>query len=288
MERIKNESEKSQKNELKKFHFEEIAEIEPAMTSLVSKLKENIESGKYDTLVSDDIGGRIPTLVLRKIIKEISPKKDFGTFFIAGGRYFPDQADKAKYSKFLDHLKHIARDSKSALLITQYVFRGGTIRGLRRELLDVGLKNVDVAVVGSLPAKEEIYNYVDKALDTEHLFVGSREHHHINEGHEKLSGVRKTQKEYSPFPHRMVDVIAKEGRELSEEEWREIFGIRQGMGLDATNPRFKDPKRVAEYERRERIPLSSEEIKQIQQNINNAREDVSLLAGKVIKKVWNK
>ncbi len=273
-------------SEGKKFNFEEIAEIEPAMVSLVSKLKENIESGKYDTLISDDIGGRIPTLVLRKIIKEISTKKNLDTFFVAGGGYLQELSDEKKYAAFSKFLKNMALDAESVLLITQFTFRGNAIRRLKRELLSAGASEVDVAILRSLDREETLYNFSSKP--GEHIFIGTREWQKITEGHEKLSGVRKLKKVYSPFPLKMVTVAITEGREISEEEWKEIFGIAPGMPPWEITKKAKDPELNAEYERREKIPLSPEEIKQIQQNINDARDDVNLLAEKVIHQVWPK
>jgi len=48
------------------YHFKTIEELEPAIANLVAQLKEKIEIGEYDTLISDEVGGRIPTLVFKK------------------------------------------------------------------------------------------------------------------------------------------------------------------------------------------------------------------------------
>ena len=78
----------------KQFHFAEIAGIEPAVISLAKQLKEEIDRGSYDTLISDDVGGRIPTLILRKILKARNPDNKLSTFFVASGqKYIPEKSE---------------------------------------------------------------------------------------------------------------------------------------------------------------------------------------------------
>ena len=112
------QSKQERRESAKEFHFQEIMEIEPAMISLVSQLKKKIEKGEYDTLISDDVGGRIPTLILRKIIKELNPDQKLETYFIASGKtYFPALADKEKYRHVIDFKKQ-ARVEKA---VTEYI-----------------------------------------------------------------------------------------------------------------------------------------------------------------------
>jgi len=73
MEKLKIKS--PEKREESEYYHPEIAEIEPAMSALVEKIKSNIENGDYDTIISDDVGGRIPSLILRKIFKDKYPKR---------------------------------------------------------------------------------------------------------------------------------------------------------------------------------------------------------------------
>ncbi len=63
MDKLRNIPESEFETMNPEYHFEEIAEIEQAVASLISQLKEKIKNGEYDTLISDDTGGRIPTLI---------------------------------------------------------------------------------------------------------------------------------------------------------------------------------------------------------------------------------
>ena len=276
MEHLENKTKIENQESTPKFHFIEIAEIEPAMVSLVNQLKEKIESGEYDTLISDDVGGRIPTLVLRKIIKELNPDQKIETYFIASGEvYLPTPADKEKYGELQKHLKKVTAKTKKALVVTQYIFTGKTLIRLASALKEAGVENFDIAVVAASRSFEKFEqkqkSVLRGVLGDNNLYVGDEEGHRLSEGHDKLGGVRKTEK-YSPTPKRVVDAIPKDGRRLSMKEWGELFAIDE------------------EFEkRRNYAPLTPEEFKEeIQRNINFAREDATLLADRVVTQVWAK
>lgn len=285
MESFENKPKIENKETAPEFHFREIAEIEPAMVSLVKQLKEKIESGEYNTLISDDVGGRIPTLILRKIIKENNPDQKLGTFFIASGKtYFPTSADTEKYEQLQGHLKKVTDKTKKALIVTQFIFTGKTLIRLADALKEAGVDDFDIATVDAMPHFED-ERLLRNRLGNNNLYVGSEEWHHLHEEHEKLGGIRKT-KDYSPYPSRMDDVIAREDRELSLEEWREIFGIEKGDSSKVIMEKSRDPERGAEFEKRTHVPLTTEEKEEIQRNINFAREDATLLADRVVAQVW--
>lgn len=272
----------------RQYHFEEIMEIEPAIRSLVEQLKDKVNGGEYDTLISDDIGGRIPTLILRKIIKEVASDKELQTFFIASGKtYYPNPIDDPKdYKILLSYLEQkVAPETKKALVITQYIHTGRTLIHFLETLRKAGITDVDMAAVDAMPHFER-EALLRRLLVKNNLYIGSREWHHLHEEHEKLSGVKKSKGEYSPFPKLMVDVIAKEGRELSLEEWKEIFGIEKYDPSRIIIQKSQDPEKDKEFERRTHAPLTSKEAEEIRKNINLAREDIDLLANKVIDQVW--
>lgn len=284
MRNFENEPSTESMESYPEYHFKEIAEIEPAVRSLVSQLKEKIDGNEYDTLISDDVGGRIPTLVLRKIIQERNPDQKLGTFFIASGNYLPRRADKEKYEKLQAHLKKFTSKTKKALVVTQFIFTGETMMGLSDALQDAGVDDFDIAAVDAKHNFEEEIP-LRSNLGANNLYIGSEEYHHLHEGHDKLGGVGKT-KEYSPFPKRMADVIPKDGRDISTEEWREIFRIGERDDFKTTEQKTKDPELIKEFNRRMHAPLKPEEAEEIQRNINLAREDVALLAKRVADKTW--
>ena len=285
MENFENKPKIENQESASEFHFREIAEIEPAMVSLVNQLKEKIESGEFDTLISDDVGGRIPTLVLRKIIKENNPDQKLETFFVASGKaYLPTPADKEKYGQLQEYLKKVADKTKKALIVTQFIFTGKTLIRLADALKEAGVDNFDIATVDAMPHFEK-ERLLRSRLGDNQLYVGSEAWHYLHEEHEKLGGIRKA-KDYSLFPRRIDNVIAKEGRELSLEEWREVFGIEKGDSSKVIMQKSQDPEKDAEFERKTHAPLTPEEKEEVQKNINFAREDATLLANKVVTQVW--
>ena len=268
------------------FHFEEIAGIESSVLSLVQQLKETIDAQEYDTLISDDIGGRIVTLVLRKIIKTLHPDQPLKTYFIASGqKYLPTPApkDKENYDKLQEHLETIADKTTKALIVTEFIFSGNVLIYLTDAIKDSGINNFDFAVLDSAlyPKEKE-----EKFRRNKHkLYIGGTEWHLQN--HPNFTGIGKLN-QYLPFPKKLSKVIAEDGRDISVEEQQEIFEIDPFEPTIVKQNKLKNPERIAELEKRKRIPLTSEEIAEIQQNINFAREDVELLASRIIAQVWGK
>ena len=130
------------------YNFSEIAEMEPAMISLIKKLKDKIESGEYDTLISDDVGGRIPTLILREIMLgkgRYDNENKLNTFFLAGGR--GDWQPDTKESEEFISRRIIPSMKKKALLITEYIDSGDSVAKFIKLFEKAGLKNFDVAAV---------------------------------------------------------------------------------------------------------------------------------------------
>jgi len=94
-------------------------------------LKEKIEAGEYNTLISDEASGRILTLILRAIIKRVSPDLKLNTLFVSGG--FESINDYHK--KLEDFFKKIASKIKRALLVTEFIFHGKTMGNFFNELI---------------------------------------------------------------------------------------------------------------------------------------------------------
>ena len=89
-----------------KFNFPEIGAIKEDMISLCRKMKEAFDQARYNVLVSDEVGGRIPALILRKIIKKLHPDKELRTLFVASGQKsglpdYENDRDIEKYKKEL-------------------------------------------------------------------------------------------------------------------------------------------------------------------------------------------
>src|SRR3989344_5501076 len=132
-----------------KFNFPEIGAIKEDMISLCRKMREVIDQGRYTILVSDEVGGRIPTLILRKVIKKLHPDKELRTLFVASGQKsnlpnYETDRETGDYKKLMEYLS--VNPDDYVLLVTQFIYSGHTIQKLSAALRDAGygLKGLDI------------------------------------------------------------------------------------------------------------------------------------------------
>jgi len=294
------------------YHFKELAEIEPSIEKIVEQLKDKIESGEYDALISDDIGGRIPTLIFREIIKEKGPNKKVNAYFISAGHSLPGRSyflspydletdyfkrdgkkDKEKASKggdiLIAYIKRMSSNIKKALLVSEKLHSGKTLIGLSSYLEAGGVKNFDIACIDLLHGLRE--DYMRRSIPNHQIYHGNHyvpEEGSIYERRKELGGVVKPKGKYKPTPRRIIDVIKLDGRDqfISYQEWKEIFGIEKGDSIQTLKEKQNDPRRNQEYEERASKELSQEEIRKINSDIKKAREDVKIMVRRIIQKVW--
>ncbi len=232
---------RGRKEEIKKYNFEEFERLEKSTISLVEQLKEKIDRGEYDMLISDDSSGRLHTLILRKVINERNRKMhpelpqnetEVKTRFIAGGTDIDDRY--SKISEFFQKLRPEVK--KKALLVTEYMNTGRSIRYLA-ELIEHSGIDFDIAT--------------DRAEDTP-------------EGYKRK------------FPNTLgskVVYVGMVGREfpLYKKPW--LTGVEKKLFSSEAHPRA--------YRDNLDAPIQGS-----QEDVNKAREDVGILADKVLREVW--
>jgi hypothetical protein len=213
---------------------EEIMDIERSSIELVRQLKDKIDSGEYDTLISDDVGGRIPTLILEKVFKKRG--QDIQTFFISGGRRRRDNVMEIEDDYALGDFISKRKDSiKKALLVTEYMHSGGTIRDIALLFEKQGLTNFDVASL-TINGISRVAGNFREGMSFEHQIFGSDgDCPSFHSESEDLTGVdrldRRTGKHYSPNPHinqeaKRSDIIEirRDIKILSEKIAKEVWG----------------------------------------------------------------
>lgn len=253
-----------EKIENQEYHFEQMAEVEPSMILLVKQLKPVIESREYSAFLSDDAGGRIPTLVLKYVCDEIREKlkekyKDdmdkiptkIKTYFLAGGKTTPRKESKAQYKEMTDYMKTMDFGNKKVLVITQLTDTGETLEKIGLALKDT--KDEDGEnIKGNQFDFASLFSYLDdeaveklKQISGSELFSGgfpkSKKAELMIYDHERFSGIKG-----SKNPESLI----------SEREYSPI------------------PKRA--------FPYNAEN----QNQINKSREDLKLMAKKVVEEVW--
>ena len=251
-------------SEKKEYNFGAIAKLEKPIIELAEKLREKIENGEYDTLISDDVGGRIPTLILRKIMlskaKDDQFKKRLKTFFIAGGK--GRHEDEKELGDFI---KGVSEISNKVLLVTEYIETGKAIKEIMRLFENYGLKSFDVASV-------TVYS----EFIADPTAVGFSEF---------LSSFKKNSREF--FYGEIVDEtppIYGWGASLGgvKKKTKERFEKREIHGAHPI--RLEDLARQQYHKASEEV--SNEIVKGIRGDIKRARADVEVLSQKVIEQVW--
>jgi len=263
----------------RKYNFKEIAELEKPIENLVGQLKEAIDSGKYDTLIGDDASGRIPTLILRKVILErfrklhpdATPEQEreaVKTFFIAGG-YAKNNEELRKF--FSEKLKNNV--TKKVLFITEAIVSGSTVNRVIRLLEGEGISS-DVAAVESpyVPNKEsadiiaEIFKGLGLSQDAINKAV--------------LNDAVENRPDYLRDTKAEIFSGDTSGRVPSIKEKYSLGGVEKDSRSSSTIahavPSFPSSNEG----------FSPASIEKTRKRVTDAREDVNLMASKILKEVW--
>ncbi len=167
----------------------EILQLYKMMSNLVEKLKPAIENHEYDFLIGEDASGRIPALILKKILDTVYKKQGIipaKMLFLAGARHFIDQEDIIE--NFANHIdKHAPEKVSKTLIITEYIDTGSsvavTIQALQKNNIayDIATCSVD---------QWSFENHLRPEIKN-HLYYGDFAGAPKITGESNLSGVKK-------------------------------------------------------------------------------------------------
>ena len=124
------------------------------------ELKEEIPH--YDTIISDDVSGRLVSLFLREVINkekiEIN-EQPVQTYFIAGvSSCYEDDFNKAKVKKIEEFISLKFPSIKKALLVTEFIANGNTlnpiVKNLEKQDISFDIASVSISL-----------EFLDKFLD---------------------------------------------------------------------------------------------------------------------------
>ena len=132
-----------------------VMQLEAPIKILIEKLQENIRSGEYKYVIGDDASGRIPALIIQRLLKKIYTSKKFDgpeVYFIAGsGSSRPEEAQQQKKDKIEEYvgsyLKKIPDKSGKVLIVTEAIAGGTSLRPLTSVLRKFDTE-FDIASVG--------------------------------------------------------------------------------------------------------------------------------------------
>jgi len=166
------------------FKLEEFEQSREEFESLVKQLAPAIKNHEYNIIVGDDASGRIPTLVLGGLMKEIYKKDKVippQILFFGGRHLIYEENLVSDFFQKLEKQTEIKISSSRALVATEYMYTGTTIVSFVKTFKKLGL-SCDVAAL-SAEGPERYYKdksgylnkiYIGNALGGASPFYGSR------------------------------------------------------------------------------------------------------------------
>lgn len=275
-----------------KYNFPEIESFKEGLFDMCEKMKGDIETNKWDVLLSDETGGRVPTLVIWNLIKHFHPSDPPKPYFLSSGlTYKPNTTDEVLDEH--EFLKKITNPDDRCLIVTQFIRTGKTMRSMISSLEMTGVKreNIDVASVVSDYPNEELYGKLGQHEGE--IYSGERRGAHsadVEAFYPRFTGVIQDHTHYSPTPIKLTEDVkntGQRGKLIGHDEWKRIFDIQYDDMYEKLGRKVSNVDRMAEYTKRNNTPLSVEEEKELQGNVNKAREDVATLTREILKKIWS-
>lgn len=129
----------------------------PTLDLVLDELKEAFADDKYSILIGDNIGGRIPTLILRGVINHINvmhKRPSIPTRFI-DGRHGPNESERNMIVNELQALKS-RFPNKRALIVTEFLLSGNNARNIGKVIYDTGV-SYDIVTIGRRARVEALY-----------------------------------------------------------------------------------------------------------------------------------
>lgn len=122
-----------------------ISFLEMPARNILAHYKEEILTKKYDSVIGDDAGGRLHSLLLGQCIKDLyGDEKRLPIIFVKGGRLLKKSNEHIKdVREYIELIK--GKVGKKTLLISEEIIDGSSIQILKDILIGCGIE-VDVAV----------------------------------------------------------------------------------------------------------------------------------------------
>lgn len=127
-----------------------------ACERVLIRMKSDIDSRRWDSVLGDDVSGRIPALILWNVLRNAYAEQESAApqaFFYAGGENIEQRRENLK-----EYVKRIkSKLGKRTLIVTEFVISGKSIKTLAEILREEGV-DFDVAT---------LYGYSDVEPETE-------------------------------------------------------------------------------------------------------------------------
>lgn len=181
----------------------EIAQLEDGINNILSRIKHRIDAGEYKLVVGCDASGRIPTLIMEEVIKELYRQKGLGslkTRFYAGAYSYVDKERNEKVSKILDSIAGVLKENPGrVLVVTEAILTGRSLVPILQVLKHLHAP-FDVATTSSesnISDSAKQRNYLSplfEYMDPDSIITGEADYGGITHN-SKISGVVKDYKD---------------------------------------------------------------------------------------------
>ncbi|MES3031862.1 MAG: hypothetical protein V4699_01310 [Patescibacteria group bacterium] len=228
----------------------EIIELEEPIKNIIEQIRVRIENGEYGLIISDDVSGRIPALILGGFIKRISELKKVcnpNLLFIPGNldssQYIPMRQTLIEYLE-----KHGIKKGERILIITEVLHSGVSLKVLTRLLKEFNF-GVDIATMG-IDVRKGVLGNLEREKNLRDVEIVSGDYMREN----------STQVSYVPLIYKR----------------KERTGVYKNPGELVSKPlrsKYKDNVFGTALEKRAKN----------QKKINNSRAEVKILVEKLVK-----
>ncbi len=158
----------------KKIKTKEILTLKSAVAELIDEMKDKIEAGKYSLIIGDESSGRIPTLLINKVISKIYEENGLEKpkiVFLAGNNPGKAAADYVEVLDdfFKEHKIEFPDKDHGALISTEYILSGTRLKPLTQMLRD---RNVEYEIACANKLEDDDYN--DLSLEELETILGGK------------------------------------------------------------------------------------------------------------------
>lgn len=195
-----------------------IEDLRSPTQKILKQLHNQIEKGEYTIIIGDDTSGRIPTLIVGGVVKELYNKKNFPSplvRFIAGN-VLDRKGMTSEFNEFAEKLKDESEErfgsdhTQKVLIVTEFMDTGMTLEQFIMNFKAKGMP-CDVATIGS---EKNIF---------QRFHFGRRMGSKIMRGQKKAPKILRSRKAE-------ITGVAKDYKHLFSESFRKdpFFGERIG------------------------------------------------------------
>ena len=204
-------------------------ESRPAFDGLIDRLKEPLREGRWESVLGDDVSGRLPALVIGDLMARVARERGRDApsrFFIPGRRQ-----ERSLLSQEEEYLRSIKeRLGQRTLLVTEYIASGGTMKALASLLNREGIP-FDIAAVSSEKTAEEMKR--EERFQDAQFYIGTTEKPLLGFvfwARGAVTGIEKRAHEQEPLATRnfwadpeLVVAARKKAQEMADELYEKYF-----------------------------------------------------------------